>query len=223
MGPGLIFREEAGVLKARRQARWHETLAALAMVVIAAGSLAGCLNTVTSAGHAMVTMGTTTQEDRSLYRIAADYAIKSEITHTYLDEAMLLDINTDVYAGRVLLTGAVKNADAKRMAEEIARRVQDVREIINEIQVVPDGNISANIHDLFIENELQLFLLMEKGISSIDYRWRSVNSVVYFIGFAASREELDNVLSLARGLKAVKKVVSHIHSPESMAPLTTGR
>jgi hypothetical protein len=31
------------------------------------------------------------------------------------------------------------------------------------------------------------------------------------------------VLNLARDLKAVKKVVSHIRSPESMAPLTTGR
>jgi osmotically-inducible protein OsmY len=223
MVPDLIFREEAGVLKSRRQQRWYETLAGLAVIVMAMGSLAGCLNTVTSVGHAMVNAGTTTQEDRSLYRIAADYAIKSEITHTYLDEAMSLDINTDVYAGRVLLTGAVTNADAKRKAEEIARRVKDVREIINEIQVTPDGSISASIHDLLIENELQLFLLMEKGVSSIDYRWRSVNSVVYFIGFAASREELDKVLNLAHDLKAVKKVVSHIRSPESMAPLTTGR
>ena len=96
-------------------------------------------------------------------------------------------------------------------------------EIINEIQVTPGGGISASIRDLLIENELQLFLLIEKGVSSLDYRWRSVNSVVYFIGFAASREELDKVLSLAHELKAVKKVVSYVRTPENMAPLTTGR
>ena len=200
-----------------------KSLAGLVVIVMAMGSLEGCLNSVTTVGHAMVNVGTTTQEDRSLYRIAADYAIKSEITNTYLDEAMLLDVNTDVYAGRVLLTGLVTSADTKRKAEEIARRVKDVREIINEIQVAPDSDISASIHDVLIENELQLFLLMEKGVSSIDYRWRSVNSVVYFIGFAASREELDKVLSLARDLKAVKKVVSHVRIPEKMAPFTTGR
>lgn len=171
----------------------------------------------------MANVGTTTREHRSLHRIAADYAIKSEITHTYLDEAMLLDINTDVYAGRVLLTGAVQNADTKRKAEEIARRVKDVREIINEIQVAPNGGLNASIRDVLIENELQIFLLMEKGVSSIDYRWRSVNAVVYFIGLAASREELDKVLGLARDLKTVKKVVSHIRIPGDMAPLTTGR
>lgn len=199
------------------------SLTGLVVLVAALVPLAGCLNTVTSVGQAMVNVGTTAREDRSLYRIAADYAIKSEITHTYLDETMLLDINTDVYAGRVLLTGAVTRADTRRKAEEIARRVKDVREVINDIQVTPDGGISASIHDAVIETELQLFLLMEKGVSSIDYRWRSVNSVVYFIGQAASREELDRVLRLARDLKAVKKVVSHVRIPDNTAPLTTGR
>ena len=207
----------------RRPRRWHETLAGLAVIAMAVGSLEGCLNAVTSVGQAMVHVGTTSAEDRSLYRIAADYEIKSEITHTYLDEAMLLDINTDVYGGRVLLTGAVRDEGTKRKAEAIARRVKGVSEIINEIQVTLDGNISSSIHDLLIENELQLFLLMERGVSSINYRWRSVNSVVYFIGLAASREELDTVLNLARDLRAVKKVVSHIRAPENMAPLTTVR
>ena len=151
--------------QSRRHRHWHETLTGLVVIVAVTGSLEGCLNSVTTVGHAMVNVGTTTQEDRSLYRIAADYAIKSEITHTYLDEAMLLDINTDVYAGRVLLTGTAQSADAQRKAEEIARQVKDVREIINEIQVTRDGDISAKIHDVLIENELQLFLLMEKGVS----------------------------------------------------------
>jgi osmotically-inducible protein OsmY len=174
------------------------------------GSLEGCLNMVTSVGHALVNVGTTTSEDRSLYTIAEDFSIKSEITNIYLDEAMLLDINTDVYVGRVMLTGAVKKAETKRKAEEIAQRVKGVREIINEIQVTTEGGISASIHDSFIETELALFLLMEKGVSSIDYRWRSVNAVVYFIGRASSREELDKVLSLAREMKGVSRVVSHV-------------
>lgn len=209
--------------RSKRQRRWFETPAGLVLAVAVTGSLEGCLNTITSVGQAMVNVGATTREDRSLRTIAADYAIKSAITHAYLDEAMLLDINTDVYAGRVLLTGAVRNADARRKAEEIARRVEGVREVLNEIQVTPDGGISASIRDLLIENELQFFLLAEKGVSSIDYRWRSVNSVVYLIGVAASREELDKVLSLARDLKAVKKVVSHVRLPDKTAPMTTGR
>lgn len=190
--------------------RWRKVITGLALIVAAMGSLEGCLNMVTSVGHALVNVGTTTSEDRSLYTIAEDFSIKSEITNIYLDEAMLLDINTDVYVGRVMLTGAVKKAETKRKAEEIAQRVKGVREIINEIQVTTEGGISASIHDSFIETELALFLLMEKGVSSIDYRWRSVNAVVYFIGRASSREELDKVLSLAREMKGVSRVVSHV-------------
>jgi len=49
-------------------------------------------------------------EERRLYNIAEDYTIKSEITNKYFDETMLMEINTDVYEGRVMLTGAVTKA-----------------------------------------------------------------------------------------------------------------
>jgi len=41
--PDLIFREEAGVLKSRRQQRRHETLAGLAMIVMAMVGLTGMM------------------------------------------------------------------------------------------------------------------------------------------------------------------------------------
>ena len=53
-----------------------KSLTGLVLLVAVMGSLEGCLNSVTSVGHAMINVGTTTQEDRSLYRIAADYEIK---------------------------------------------------------------------------------------------------------------------------------------------------
>jgi len=53
-------------------------------------------------------------------------------------------------------------------------------------------------------------LLAEKGVSSVNYRWQSVNNIVYIMGDAQSSEELDKVLSIVRRIKGVKRVVSHI-------------
>lgn len=53
-------------------------------------------------------------------------------------------------------------------------------------------------------------ILAAKGVTSINYRWRSVNGVVYFLGLARSQEELDKVLALARQMDGVRDVVSHV-------------
>ena len=37
-----------------------------------------------------------------------------------------------------------------------------------------------------------------------------MNGVVYFLGVARSQEELDKVLTLARQMEGVRKVVNHV-------------
>src|SRR2546422_6422738 len=100
-------------------------------------------------------MGTMGAEERRLYNIAEDYTIKSEITNKYFDETMLMEINTDVYEGRVMLTGAVTKAATKQKAELIARRGQGGREIFNEIQVTKHGGVHASTQDCFNDIQLQ--------------------------------------------------------------------
>jgi len=172
--------------------------------------LSGCINPFLTAGNTAADMGTMGAEQRRLYNIAQDYTIKSEITNKYFDETILMEINTDVYEGRVMLTGAVTKAVTKQKAELIARRVKGVREIINEILVSTDGGVNASARDLSIEIKLKFNLLAAKGISSLNYRWRSVHGVVYFIGGAESREELNKVVTLTREMDGVRKVVSHV-------------
>jgi osmotically-inducible protein OsmY len=172
--------------------------------------LSGCFNPFLSMGNTAADMGTMSAEERRFYNIAEDYSIKSEITNKYFDETMLMEINTDVYEGRVMLTGAVAKAATKRKAELIARRVKGVREIFNEIVVSTDGGVNSGAKDLSIEIKLKFNLLAAKGISSLNYRWRSVHGVVYFIGGAENREELNKVITLAREMDSVRKVVSHI-------------
>ena len=164
---------------------------------------------VSTAVRTGIDVGVILAADRSVYNVMDDYSIKSEITSVMLDEAMLLNISSDVYQGMVMLSGAVKDENDKRKAEKLVRQVKGVRELFNDIQVTSDGYISARVTDLILENKLKAKLLFSAGVSSINFRWRAVNSVIYFMGMAKSREELDKVISLAR-MDGVQKIVSHV-------------
>jgi hypothetical protein len=60
-----------------------------------------------------------------------------------------------------------------------------------------------------VENKLKAKLFVAPGVNSINFRWRAVNSVIYVMGMAKSREELDSVLALAR-VDGVRKIVTHV-------------
>jgi osmotically-inducible protein OsmY len=171
----------------------------------------GCsfCNWYSSAVNTGLDVGTMLAADRSLYNVANDYSIKSEITGSILDEAMYLNISTDVYQGMVMLTGIVTDADAKTKAEKLARRVPGVREVFNEIQVSEEDGLTTRISDVVIEKKLSTYLLLASGVTSINFRWRAVDGIVYFMGIAKSRQELDKVLSVAR-VNGVRRIVTHI-------------
>lgn len=76
--------------------------------------------------------------------------------------------------------------------------MRSVRKVSNEIQVTEKGGLSDSAKDFAIETKLKANLLAAKGVTSINYRWRSVNGIVYFLGLARSHEELAKVLTLAR-------------------------
>jgi len=184
--------------------------------------LSGCISTALDVALDIVSAATsaalTAAEGRPLYNSMEDYSIKSEITGKYFDEAMVMDISTDVYEGQVMLTGLVTKAEAKRKAQEIAQRVKGVRKIFNEIQVTPEGGVVASVKDWTIETKLKFNLLSTKGVSSLNYRWRSVNGVVYFIGLAHDQEELNRVITMTKGMDGVRKVVTHVRLKLKKAP-----
>ena len=189
------------------------------------GLLSGC-EWVSTAVRTGVDVGVMLAADRSLFNVADDYSIKSEITTALFDEAMSLNVSTDVYQGMVMLTGAVAEERDKKKAEKLARQVKGVRELFNDIQVTTEVSITDRVSDLLMENKLKAKLVFAAGLTSINFRWRAVNSVIYFMGMAKSREELDRVLTLAR-MSGVQRIVSHVFLTDAfvfdVAPDTAAR
>ncbi|MCZ6772531.1 MAG: BON domain-containing protein [Proteobacteria bacterium] len=180
-----------------------------ACAAVAAGlALAGC-----SSPTMMLDAATTVAEDRPMSQVMSDAGLKIDINMKLLSNKyrdLFLDVNTNVYENRVMLTGSVETTAEKRRATLLVLGVKGVTKVINELQVTADGSLKDTANDLWIETKLKARLVGADGVSSINYRWRSVNGVVYFIGVAQNQDELAKVIRLARGTSHVNNVVSHV-------------
>lgn len=115
---------------------------------------------------------------------------------------------------RVLLTGVVDDANMAKKANEICWKIRGVKEVIDEIQVVEKksiiGGIYGYIRDARITSQIASGILFDQNTSILNIKTITVNRVVYLIGTAKNRREIDASNRIASKTIGVKKVVSHI-------------
>jgi osmotically-inducible protein OsmY len=180
-----------------------------ALLMLAAGALQGCVAAAVGAGAAA---GVAASQDRGIKGAANDTAIRAEINHYWLqkDEKLFTNCNLQIHEGRVLVTGAVKDADVRAEAIQLAWKAKGVREVINEIEVTNEGGVGAYARDTTIVTELRSKLLFAKDIQSVNYSIEAVNGTVYMLGVAQDQVELDKAINIARNVSYVRRVVSHV-------------
>ena len=180
-----------------------------AALLLGAGALQGCVAAAVGAG---ATAGVAASQDRGIKGAANDTAIRAEINHYWLqkDQSLFGNCNLQIHEGRVLVTGAVKDADTRAEAIQLAWKAKGVREVINEIEVTNQGGVGAYARDTAIVTELRSKLLFAKDIQSVNYSIESVNGTVYVLGVAQDQVELDKALNIARNVNYVRRVVSHV-------------
>ena len=62
------------------------------------------------------------------------------------------------------------------------------------------------VNNFWIETKINAKLLLTRGVTSVNYRWRSVRDVVYLIGWSRSQDELKTVLDIIRKTEGVHDV-----------------
>ncbi len=181
----------------------------LAAAVLLTALLGGCASTI--AGFAVEAAYTATGT-RTVTEVVTDKKIELALRERFFskDLGLFADVGAVVYRRRVLLTGDVADTAAKLRAGHLAAEPAGIVEVINEIQVADGDGIAGFIGDTVIETTIQSTLLFRDNVGSANYRIRSVNGVVYLIGQARSRAELDRVIEVVRRVKNVRRVVSHV-------------
>ena len=107
---------------------------------------------------------------------------------------------------QVLLTGTVGSEADKRRVEDAVKRVDNVRSVVNEVQVGEARSFQVRSNDTFITGKVKASLLDAKDIFANSFKVVTERGTVYLLGIA-TRRETDRATDIARGVSGVVKVV----------------
>ena len=170
--------------------------------------LSGCVNMVIGAG---ATVGVAAMEERPLKVHLRDATIATEIRYNLVEasEKFITGVGIEVYEGKALITGVVENEAMRAQALKLVWKVEGLKDVYNELQV-GDNGITNFAKDSWVTTQLKSKITFDQDVLAINYKIETVNGVVYLIGIAQSKREIDKVIAHARSLGYVKRVISHV-------------
>jgi osmotically-inducible protein OsmY len=115
-------------------------------------------------------------------------------------------INATSYNRMLLLTGEVPDTAAREEAERIARSVENVRGVYNELAVSGVSSYTVRSNDTLITSKVKTRFLDAKKFNGIHMKVVTENSVVYLMGLV-QKEEANDATEIARTTSGVQKVV----------------
>ncbi len=170
-----------------------------------AAPAAAQVNPFTALGRAI----STTLDVRTKEEVAADAEIGAGASSRLLEDkrAEWAGVSILVFQQHVVLAGTVKNAEAKRIGEQVVRKDRRIRSLHNELRTDDAGSFAR---DTALEAEINGSLTSASGVSSVNMRWSAVGGHVVLMGVAQSKAEADRALERIRDISAVKSVKSRL-------------
>jgi len=115
-------------------------------------------------------------------------------------------VNAVSFNRMLLLTGEVPDAAAREEAERIARGIENVRGVYNELVVSGVSSFTVRSNDSLITSKVKTRFLDSRKFNGIHVKVVTENSVVYLMGLV-KREEANDATEIARTTSGVQKVV----------------
>ena len=197
--------------------------AIIGMLLIAALGLGGCVTVMTEAAQKA-------WEDRTTDDQVIDTKIAAGILERLAnrDKGLVIDVSTDVWEQRVLLTGTLDSAKERSAVVRLVREDKRIKKLYRHIVIVSKakkeerradagekdsgkkGGVGQSVSDFWIETKIKLQLLTADRVTSVNYRARSVLNRTFVIGRAGSVAERNKVLEIIRQTDGVKSVRHYI-------------
>jgi len=115
-------------------------------------------------------------------------------------------INTTSYNTVVLLTGEAPTEELRQRAVELARNIERVTHVHNEITIAAPSSLMSRSSDTVITSKVKTRLLADKDVSGLNIKVVTEKGVVYLMGLS-SRRQADRATELSRTTGGVQKVV----------------
>ena len=116
-------------------------------------------------------------------------------------------LNATSYNRTVLLTGEVPNDKIRATIERIARSVENVRGVTNELTIGPPTSLSSRANDSYITSKVKARFVDAQRFNALHVKVVTENQVVFLLGLV-KREEAKEAIQVARTTEGVKKVVT---------------
>lgn len=127
-----------------------------------------------------------------------------------------LDVNVDTRQGVVTLFGAVGSAKAKADAESAARATAGVREVRNDLQVVPDAKAAlVEEQDEVVDERIAAALEKDERLDEAAIDVEVTNGVARLTGTVDSQAERLTAAVVARGVPGVRAVQNDLRVSSS--------
>ncbi|GIL40669.1 BON domain-containing protein [Roseiterribacter gracilis] len=190
-------------------------LPALALVSIFA--LPGCVAPLVMG--AAGTGAVVASQERGAGTAVDDQVIRTKINKLWLDydSEMYSHLWLSVQEGRVLVAGKLENPEKRLAAVRLAWQVDGVKEVANEIQLGERPGFGTYLKDSWILTQIRSSLTFEPEVSSMNISLECVDGIVYVMGVVRDQQELKDIISIARGIDGVKRVVSFVRVKDSSA------
>lgn len=176
----------------------------LAVVLLAIPLINGCAPIIV--GGAAATGVIMAEDRRTIGTITEDEGIEFKTLNRIGGKIKDAHINATSYNRTVLLTGEIADAAAKAEAEKIARAVENVRGVHNELQVAGNSALSARANDSYLTSKVKVRFVDAQKFNPIHVKVVTENSVVYLLGLV-KRQEANEATEIARTTGGVRKVV----------------
>jgi len=158
------------------------------------------------------TAGLSVVQERSSTQAAVDIIIKTQIEEAMFSndyEKLFSKIRVIEYEGRVLIVGTVETEKNKEQVEKIAWNTKNVQEVANYI-TIGKNNLVDYVKDTRISLEFRAKLLTDKEVSEVNYSSTTENRVLYIVGIAQNKEEIEKVILHGSNIAGVTKIVNLI-------------
>ncbi len=115
-------------------------------------------------------------------------------------------VNLASFNRQVLITGEATNERDAKFVAEIVSQVDNVRSVLNEVQVANFSTFSERSQDVLIQSKVKASLIDSKDIFASAFKVHAERGVIYLMGRVTQREA-DRAVDVARNVSGVQKVV----------------
>ncbi len=190
--------------------RQYALLFLLFVSLFLAFSLTGCggaaaLGGAAFGGHKGAT------DKRSIGTMLDDSLLSSSVKTKMISDEFVKarHIDVDVLNGVVYLIGVVESSSQKRMAGDIARGVDGIRRVENQLMV---GKTTAGqiLDDTILSSRIQAELLKEPNVRSTNIDVDTNNNVITLTAIVSSYKEKETIIKVVQKTAGNRQIVDNL-------------